>query len=141
MILWDVNILVYAFRTDSPLHAQARQHLEEVITSAQSFLVNSGVMASFLRLVTNPRIFVQPSNIGEAWEFIDALFGQPSAVEVSVDPMTLGIFKHITLVNQSGGNSIPDDLLAAIAMRNDAVLFTADSGFQKYQGLQVELIT
>lgn len=141
MIFWDVNILVYAFRSDSPLHAKARQHLETVITNSQPFLINSGVTASFLRLVTNPRIFVQPSNIGEAWEFIDTLAGQPSAVEISVDPMTLGIFKHITLVNQSNGNAIPDDLLAAIAMRNDAVLYTADSGFQKYQGLHVELIT
>ena len=61
-------------------------------------------------------------------------------METAVDAMTMGVFKHITLVHQSRGNAIPDDLLAAIAIRNDDTLYTADSGFAKYEGLLLELI-
>jgi len=141
MILWDVNLWVYAFRADSPLHAAARDDMENAVHTAEPFLFCPNIAVSFLRLVTNPRIFVQPSDIFEAWTFIDSLSTQPSARDSGMDPMTMGIFKHITLVNRSGGNTIPDDLLAALAIRHDAVLHTADRDFLRYEGLQTKLIT
>jgi len=54
MILWDVNIWVYAFRSDSPLHKVAREHMETVLNSAESFMYSPNIAVSFLRLVTNP---------------------------------------------------------------------------------------
>ena len=135
MILWDVNLWVYAFRPDSPLHGAAQDEIDRGSRSAESFLFCPHVAASFLRLVTNPRIFAQPSDAVEAWDFIDTLESRQRAVRVDLDAMTWGIFKHACLVSRAVGNRVPDVLLAALAIRHDATLVTADRGFARFEGL------
>jgi toxin-antitoxin system PIN domain toxin len=135
MILWDVNLWVYAFRSDSPLHAIARREIENGSRSGDAYLFCPWVVASFLRLVTNPRIFVQPSGIEESWAFADALESRDRAVKADIDPMTYGVFKHVCLVSRVVGNDVADALLAAVAIRHDATLVSADRGFGRYEGL------
>jgi toxin-antitoxin system PIN domain toxin len=135
VILWDVNLWVYAFRSDSPLHGIAHSELEHGSRLGDSFLFCHYVVASFLRLVTNPRIFAQPSSIEEAWGFADALESRERAVRADIDPMTYGIFKHVCLVSKAAGNRVPDALLAAVAIRHDATLVTVDRGFSRFEGL------
>ena len=134
MILWDVNLWVYAFRADSPLHAAARAELEDVSRS-QRYLFCPHVAASFLRLVTNRRVFLEPSRPEEAWAFVDELESRELSVRTDIDPMTFGVFKHLCLVSRAHGNEVPDALLASIAIRNDATLVTADRSFARYTGL------
>jgi toxin-antitoxin system PIN domain toxin len=140
MIFWDVNLWVYAFRPDSPLHGVSRDEIEAGCADPNGFLFCPSVAASFLRLVTNRGIFSHPSQPSEAWDFIDALQFHPLARFGAVDEMTLGIFKHICLLNKSAGNEIPDALLAALATRYDCRFVTADTGFTKYAGLELKLI-
>ena len=103
--------------------------------------VQSHVAASFLRLVTNPRIFIQPSSLEEAWAFVDTLESRGEAVKAVVDAMTFGIFKHLCLVTKAMGNDIPDALLASLALRHDATLITADRRFGGYEGLSCRFVT
>jgi toxin-antitoxin system PIN domain toxin len=135
VILWDVNLWVYAFRSDSPLHEIARTEMETGSQSGDAYLFCPWVAASFLRLVTNPRIFARPSGIDEAWAFADALESRERAVKADIDPMTYGVFKHVCLVSRAAGNDVPDALLASVAIRHDATLVTADRGFGRYKGL------
>jgi hypothetical protein len=140
MILWDVNLWVYAFRTDSPFHEAARDELESSSRAGNSFLFTPHVAASFLRLVTNPRIFTHPSPLEEAWTFVNVLEARGRATTVDVDQMTFGIFKHLSLVSRASGNEIPDALLASIAIRHDATLVTADRRFEHYDGLSLRML-
>ena len=140
MIFWDVNLWVYAFRVDSPLHEAARGELEGSSGAGDPFLFCPHVASSFLRLVTNSRIFAHPSPLGEAWTFVDVLEAREHAVKVDVDPMTFGIFKHLSLVSRVSGNEVPDALLASIAIRHDATFVTADRRFERYDGLQIRTI-
>ena len=58
----DVNVLVAAARSDHPHHAVARVWLEEILAGAESGTVCTlmpMVLASFLRLVTSSKIFLQ----------------------------------------------------------------------------------
>ena len=57
MILFDVNILIYAFRTDSDRHAEFRRWLVGVLDAPKAFGVSELVLSSFVRIVTNPRVF------------------------------------------------------------------------------------
>jgi uncharacterized protein len=134
--LWDVNLWVYAFRSDSPLHHVARAELDGASRPRDAFLFCPHVVASFLRLVTNPRVFTQPSRPEEAWAFIDVLESREDSVKAEIDPMTYGIFKHLCLVSKAAGNEVPDALLASIAIRHDATLVTMDRGFERYEGLE-----
>jgi hypothetical protein len=140
VILWDVNVWVYAFRSDSPLHGQARSALSDSLEKGEGFLFCPSVASSFLRLVTNPRIFAQPSAYAEAWAFLDYLEAQPSSFFAEVDEMAFGIFKHICLLASAAGNTVPDAFLAALALRHDARLVTADVGMKRFQGVEVELL-
>ncbi len=140
MILWDVNLWVYAFRADSPLHLPSRRELEDYSEAGEGFLFNPHVAASFLQLVTNPRIFAHPSELTEAWAFVDVLESRPHAVRAEVDPMAFGIFKHLCLVSHAAANEIPDVLLASLAIRHDATFVTADRRFERYEGLLVRYI-
>jgi hypothetical protein len=135
-----VNLWVYAFRADSPLHEAARNELEESAQAGDSFLFCPHVAASFLRLVTNSRIFVHPSALEEAWAFVDVLEARAHAIKVEVDLMTFGIFKHLTLVSRTLANEIPDALLASLAIRHDATFVTADRRFERYDGLPLRIL-
>jgi toxin-antitoxin system PIN domain toxin len=135
MILWDVNLWVYAFRSDSPWHRIARAELEAGLHSGDAYLFCPYVAASFLRLVTNPRIFIQPSRLEQGWAFADLLESSERAFRADIDSMTYGIFKHVCLVSRAVGNDLPDALLAAIAIRHGATFVTMDRGFARFAGL------
>jgi toxin-antitoxin system PIN domain toxin len=136
MILWDVNLWVYAFRSDSPHHPVARAELEDASRrTREAFLFCPHVAASFLSLVTNERIFAQPSQPEEAWSFIDVLESRDDMIRAEIDPMTFGIFKHLCLISKAMGHDVPDALLASIAIRHDATLVTMDRGFERFAGL------
>jgi len=135
VILWDVNLWVYAFRSDNPFHEAARRELDPESRGGDAYLFCPQVAASFLRLVTNARIFVHPSRIEEAWAFVDVLETGARAVRADIDPMTYGIFKHVCFVSQAAGNDVPDALLASVAIRHDATLVTADRRFGRFEGL------
>ena len=141
MILWDVDLWVCAFRPDSPHHLGARAELEGTSRKTrEAFLFCPHVAASFLRLVTNARIFSQPSRPEQAWSFIDVLESRDEMVRAEIDPMTFGIFKHLCLISKASGNDIPDALLASIAIRHDATLVTLDRGFERYEGLGCRIL-
>lgn len=140
MRLWDVNLWVYAFRADSPMHGKVRALLLKALEAREPFLFCPVVASSFIRLVTNPRILKSPSEDREAWAFLDYLETHPAAVFAPSDAMAFGIFKHLCLVSAARGNGVPDAFLAALAIRYDAVLITADSGMRKWPGLSLEFI-
>ena len=140
VILIDVTLLVYAFRSDSPYHRQAKQLIESAREDGSSYLVSGTVAASFVRIVTNPKIFVTPSPTDEAWRFIEFMESTPSAHWAELDHHTYSLFKHLCLVTGATGNRVPDALLAAIALRQRACLVTADRGFSEYPGIDLRLI-
>ena len=119
MRLLDVNLWVYAFRSDSPLHEAARASIQASLETPESFLFCPGIATSFLRLVTNPRLFKEPSRLAEAWLFVDVLESHRAAVHADMDAMAFGIFKHLSLVSDSTGNAIPDSSRARDQARRD----------------------
>jgi hypothetical protein len=76
----DMNVLVAASRTDHPHHAVARAWLKEAVNASgagATLTLMPMVLASFLRLVTSPKIFQMPTPIGDAVAFVDALLASP----------------------------------------------------------------
>ena len=68
----DINVLVAASRTDHPHHAMARDWLDAAIGACESggsIELLPMVAAGFLRLVTNTRVFPDPSPTKQAIGF------------------------------------------------------------------------
>ena len=76
----DVNVLVAASRKDHPHHIPAINWLEKAIDSrpsARPLAILPMVASGFLRLVTHPKVFIEPTPIKSAQSFVHVLLGSP----------------------------------------------------------------
>lgn len=136
MLLADVNVFVYAHRTDSPRHAEHRTWLERALDGIEPFGVSDPVLASVVRLVTNPRIFVPPTPSAVAFEYCALVRAAPAAVSVVPGPRHWAIFEDLCRTVDARGNVVPDAYLAALAIEHGATWVTTDRGFARFPGLQ-----
>ena len=68
MIAVDTNLLVYAHRSEMPFHERAREVLTEAVGGTEPVSVPWPCLHEFLAIVSNPRIFRDPTPIGVALE-------------------------------------------------------------------------
>ena len=136
MILPDVNILVYGFRSDLPQHPSSRAWLESVRSGPEPLGLADAVLTSFLRLVTNRRVFADAVTISDALSFTSALRETPNCRNLVPSNATWEQFSAFASNDPYiVGNHVPDAWLAALAMSNGARLATADAGFARFKGL------
>lgn len=136
MILADVNVLVYSFRTDAPGHPAYRQWLEELINGDQAYGFSDLVLSGFLRVVTHPRVFSPPSDLASAIAFARIVRGQPNAVPVAAGPRHWDIFQKLSEAGRVKGNLIPDAYLAALAIESGSEWVTTDRDYSRFPGLK-----
>jgi uncharacterized protein len=136
VILHDVNVLVYAYRADTEGHERYHQHLEEAILSPSSFGYSSIVLSGFIRVVTHPRVFAVPSLTGDAFDFADAIRGQPNAVELKPGARHWEIFESLCASAGTRGNLVADAYHAALAIEWGADWITTDRDFARFAGLR-----
>ncbi len=129
----DVNLLVAAARSDHPHHAAGHAWLAKALNAASvgaSFTLMPMVVASFLRLVTSPKIFKLASPIDEAVGFIDALLQHPGVHLAELGPEWPAL-RQLCVDKQLSGNDLPDAWLAAATLQCGEQLVTFDKGFKK----------
>jgi toxin-antitoxin system PIN domain toxin len=136
MILFDVNVLVHAFREDAPRHAAVRAWLEEEVYSDSAFALSDIVASGFLRVVTHPRIFAPPTPLPKALEFAEALRSQPNCIVTAPGDRHWSIFVRLCRESDARGNLIPDAYLAAHAVESGSELITTDRDFSRFPGLR-----
>ena len=129
----DVNVLVAASRDDHPHHSEARAWLEPALAAAASgatFTLMPMVVASFLRLVTSPKIFHQPTHVDDAVRFVDAVLAGPGVQLAALGPEWARL-RQLCIDKQLGGNDLPDAWLAAATLHSGEHLVSFDRGFRK----------
>ncbi len=129
----DVNLLVAASRTDHPHHAVAHAWLEEAVAAGAAgaaFTLMPMVLASFLRLVTSPKVFRQATPIDDAVAFVDALLASPGVQLAPLGPEWPKL-RQLCLDKQLGGNDLPDAWLAAAVAHLGEHLVGFDRDFRK----------
>ena len=137
MILPDVNVLVYAYRADLVQHEAYRPWLSEAIDGPEPFGVADVVLTGFMRVVTNRRIFANPSPIRAALTFVNRVRSAPAARAVMATDATWRAFARFAEPDSRiAGNLVPDAWLAALAVSVGARLATADAGFARFEGLR-----
>ena len=132
----DVNVVVAASRTDHPHHAVARAWLEDTVAAAEagaSLTLMPMVLASFLRLVTSPRIFQVATPIEDALAFIDALLASPGVQLAPLGPEWSKL-RQLCIDKQLSANALPDAWLSAAVMHLGEHLVSFDRDFRKLLG-------
>lgn len=136
MILADVNVLLYAFRTDSPKHSEFKNWLEAVVNGDMAYGMSPHVLCSLMRIATHPRIYVQPSRWEEVQEFADLLLAQPHCQIVVPGSRHWGIFCHLCRSVGATGNLVQDAWLAAMAIEAGCEWITTDRDFARFEDLR-----
>jgi hypothetical protein len=136
MLLPDVNILVYAHREDMPAHTIAKGWLESALNGSEPVALFDPTLASFLRIVTNRRVFRIPTPLPTALSFVDAMRTAPSVRPVHPGENHWEIFEQLSRDTNAAGDDIPDAYLAALAMESDFDFVSTDGGFARFPGLK-----
>jgi uncharacterized protein len=141
MLIFDVNILVYAHREDSVLHKKSIELLRTTASSREIVGFWEPILVSFLRIVTNPKIIKTPSMQLEALGFVEDLWQIPVAVKVAPGERYWSALSRLLISTNATGNHISDAMLAALAIEHQATLVTFDRDFTRFPGLRYELLT
>src|SRR5215212_10185916 len=89
MLFPDVNVLICAHREDAPEHDRYAAWLRALTEAHERFAVSEMVLASVIRIVTNPKIFDPPSPMDAAVGFCQSLVDWPRCDGCS-EPAPLG---------------------------------------------------
>jgi toxin-antitoxin system PIN domain toxin len=132
----DLNVLLAASRTDHPLHKPALEWLNGAIAecaSGGSIELLPMVVAGFLRLATNRKIFAEPMPIGAAIDFVDSLLAIAGAdiPELGREWPTL---RQLSREHGLTANDITDAWIAAAVRTLGSHLVTFDRGFTRLLG-------
>lgn len=136
MIVPDVNLLLYAYDSDSPLHAKASVWWQECLSGTEPVGLPPVVVFGFLRIGTNARAFKNPMTPAEASQHVRSWLAQPVA---QILESRSG---HVEQVLQSleklgtAGNLLTDAQIAVLAVDYDATLHTNDTDFMRFAGLR-----
>jgi toxin-antitoxin system PIN domain toxin len=134
MQLPDVNVLIYAHREDAPEHDRYAAWLRSLTATDEPFAVAEVVLAGFLRIVTNAKIFDPPTPMDSAIAFCQRLVDWPRAVLIAPSRGHWDIFVGLCAGIQ--GPLVTDAYLAALAIDHGCELITTDSDFARFRGLR-----
>jgi toxin-antitoxin system PIN domain toxin len=135
VILPDVNVLIYAFRSDVKEHDAYRAWLEGVINGDTAYGMSPQVLASVIRLATHPRVFARPDPLEDAVAFASTLLNQPHCQIIEPGPRHWSIFTGLCRSANAYGNLVQDAWLAALAIESGCEWITNDRDFARFEGL------
>jgi uncharacterized protein len=136
MRLVDVNVLVYAHRLDTPGHGDYAAWLRDLLTGQEPYGISDLVLSGCLRVVTNPKVFKQPTPIETALGFTAIVRMQPNCVPVEPGRRHWDIFTGLCRSAGVKGNRVPDAYLAALAIESGSEWITTDRDFSRFPGLR-----
>ena len=129
----DVSVLIAASHSDHPHHKAAYACIEEAIAACAeggSVKLMPMVVASFLRLVTNSKIFVRPTPVEDAVGFLDALLAVPG-VEIPPLGTEWPMLRQLCVEKKLAANDIPEAWPAVAVVQLGEHLVTFDTDFKK----------
>ena len=136
MIAVDTNILVYAHRPDSMYHSEAVMAVRSLAEGGLPWALPWPCLHEFYGVVTNPRLFAQPTPSAIALDQIGAWAESPSVrllAESSLHLRTLGLLLGTSKLT---GQAVHDARIAAICLDHGVrTLLTMDRDFSRFPAL------
>jgi uncharacterized protein len=138
LILVDANLLVYARVRSLAQHESARSWLDQRLNGTVRVGLPWPVLVSFVRLVTNPRVFARPATIASAWEQVEGWLACDPAWIPQPTERHAEVLGGLLRTTKARGNLVHDADLAALAIEHGLVLCSSDGDFGRFPGLRWE---
>ncbi len=139
MILPDVNILVHAFRSDSPEHVRCRSWLDRLVNGDARYGMAPQILSGMIRVTTHPKVFVKPSSMDEVLRFCNILLAQSRCVVIQPGERHWEIFTRLCAEADARGNLVSDAWFAALAIESGCEWITLDRDYAGFSGLRWRL--
>ena len=136
MTLPDVNVLIYAFRTDASQHAICKAWLDRTILSDARFGISRLTLAAVVRVTTNARSYPVPSTLDDAFGFCEDILGQPNCQLVEPGERHWDIFHRLCTQTGTRGPRVTDAWYAALAIEWGCEWVTMDRDFARFPDLK-----
>jgi toxin-antitoxin system PIN domain toxin len=136
VIVPDINLLVYAYNSDSPDHDPARKWWEGAMSGIQPVGLPWLVLLGYLRIMTSRRILTRPLTAAVALSQIRSWLEQPQTHILEPGPRHLDLLESLAVSARVTGELTTDLHLAAIAIEHRAELHSNDSDFGRFPGLR-----
>ena len=136
MIVSDVNLLLYAYDSDSPFHGKAVAWWQRCLSGPEPIGLPTAVVFAFMRIGTNARVFQKPMSVAEGAGHVRSWLAQPVVQVIDPGPDHVGHVLKLLERLGTGGNLVTDAQIAALAIEQGAILHTADADFQRVPGLR-----
>jgi len=138
VIAVDTNLLVYAHRPEMPFHERARQVLTDAVAAPEPVCVPWPCAHEFLAVVSNPRIFRDPTPMPVALDAVRRLLESLSGGFVAEGEGYLDAFERIARPALLQGAIVHDARVAALCTFHGVrVLWSADRDFSRFPQLTV----
>lgn len=136
MTIPDVNLLLYAYDSESPFHARAAAWWRGCLSGVEPVGLPPVVVFGFVRVATSARVFRRPLSTADAVAHVRAWTRQPMVQALESGPED--VEKALELLQQVGaaGNLVTDAQIAAAAIEHNAVAHTSDADFVRFPGIR-----
>ncbi len=136
MIIPDINLLLYAYQSQSPFYQKARGWWEGALNGSEGVGLPHEVILGFVRIATNPRLGQAAVSVNQAIEVVRSWFQSPVTQVLLPEPDHSD--RVLELLLRSGGSGLltSDATLAVYAIRTRATLCSNDGDFARFPDLQ-----
>jgi uncharacterized protein len=136
VILPDVNLLIHAYNSDSPVHAAARAWWEGLVSGTRPVGLAWVAVLGFIRISTHRQILDNPMPVATACAHVRAWIGQPYVSVIDPSDRHAEVLFGLLESLGTAGNLTTDAHLAALAIEHQAELHTTDADFRRFPGLR-----
>jgi toxin-antitoxin system PIN domain toxin len=134
----DVNILLYASDSGSPLHGRARKFLEACAEGREIVYLAWPTVMAYLRIATHGAIFDTPLSPQQAMQNIGGLLALPQVRPLGESDGFWDAFQQTAGDIPARGNLVPDLHLATILRQHGVnTICTHDRDFRRLSFLKV----
>ena len=135
MIIPDINLLVYAYNEDAPLHDVAKPWWESCLSNPEPVGLAWAVLLGFVRLMSNRRVLLEPMSAAEAMGHCRDWLGCANSRILVPGPSHFDVLADL-LSQPISANLVTDAHLATLAIEHQAELHSNDADFARFSGLR-----
>ena len=132
MLMPDVNVLVHAHRKDEAWHEVYASWLSAVIDGAEPFLLSVLVAVAFVRIVTHPRIYADPTPLPVALAAIEHMATHPRCRLAVPTATHLDDVARLCRAAGATGKLVADAQHAALAISEGGIWVSRDGDFGRF---------
>lgn len=137
MIAVDTNILVAFHRTEYSHHDTAVEVLTSLAEGSEAWAIPWPCIHEFAAVVTNGRIFVEPTEPAVALGVVESLLESPVLRLLGEGPGYWKVLSGLILGGKITGARVHDARIAAICLEHRVrFLWTADRDFTRFPALK-----